>query len=254
MSISSAKSIDYYYTAVSTGKKITGASDDAAGLAISQKLTSQINGTNKAAQNALDAQNMLKTAEGSLSTITDGLQRMRELALQASNSFYTHSDKQSIQYEIDELKSYIVNTVDTANHNTKNLFDANNDEFYFAVSADGSGKTVSMGGALLQSLGINDFDVTKSFDLNDIDKALDTVNSVRSGLGASYNGFEYTIENNLNSSLNLQSANSKILDADMAEYISEMKKTEVMDYYKLYMQKKAQENSGNLTKKLLTSL
>ena len=254
MSISRINSIDYYYTAISTGKRINSAADDAAGLAISQKLTSQIKGTDKATQNALDAQSMLKTAEGSLTTITDSLHRMRELSLQASNSFYTSSDKRHIQNEIDELKSHIANTVDTANFNTKNLFDQNNSDFFFAVSSNGSGETVSMGGALLQSLGIADFDVTKAFDIGDIDKALDTVSSITSGLGASYNRFEYTIESNLNSSLNLQNANSRIADADIGMLVSDMKKAEVMDYYKLYMQKKARENNENLTKKSLTSI
>ncbi len=254
MAVSGVNSIDYYYTAVSTGKKINSASDDAAGLAISEKLTSQINGINKGTQNALDAQSLLKTAEGSLNTITDSLQRIRELALQASNSFYTLSDKKNIQNEIDELKSHISDTVNTANFNTKNLFDRNNDSFYFATSADGSGQTVSLGGALLQSLGIADFDVTKAFNINDIDSALDTVSSITSGLGASYNRFEYTIESNLNSSLNLQAANSRIMDTDMGEYVSEMKKTEVLEYYTLYMQKKAQETNGNMTLKLLNTI
>ena len=134
------------------------------------------------------------------------------------------------------------------------LFDQNNSDFFFAVSSNGSGETVSMGGALLQSLGIADFDVTKAFDIGDIDKALDTVSSITSGLGASYNRFEYTIESNLNSSLNLQNANSRIADADIGMLVSDMKKAEVMDYYKLYMQKKARENNENLTKKILTSI
>ena len=83
---------------------------------------------------------------------------------------------------------------------------------------------------------------------------MDTVSSITSGLGASYNRFEYTIESNLNSSLNLQNANSRIADADIGMLVSDMKKAEVMDYYKLYMQKKARENNENLTKKILTSI
>ena len=101
---------------------------------------------------------------------------------------------------------------------------------------------------------LSSFDVTKNFDIKDIDSALNTVNSIRSDIGAASNRLDYTISENLITSLNLQASRSGIVDADMALYVSDMKKEEVMDYYKMFMQKKNQENSRSITMKLLNSL
>ncbi len=254
MAIYGVQSTENYYRVLSTGQRINSAADDAAGLAVSEKLLSQSNGFDKGTQNALDAKNLLSTAEGGLSNISDSLQRMRELALQASNSFYTYSDKKYIQNEIDQLKEGIADSVNNTSFNNKKLLNGSNGNFHFATSPDGSGYDISLGNKVLESLGISDFDVTKNFDIKDIDSALNTVNSIRSDIGAASNRLDYTISENLITSLNLQASRSGIVDADMALYVSDMKKEEVMDYYKMFMQKKNQENSRSITMKLLNSL
>lgn len=254
MTISGIQSTNNYYKILSTGKRVNSAADDAAGLAISEKLNSQTNGYNKGTQNALDAKSLLSTAEGGLSTISGNLQRMRELALQASNAVYTASDKKYIQDEIDELKKGISDSINNSSFNTKNLLDGSAGNLHFAVSPDGSGYDKSLGNAVLESLGIADFDVTKDFNLSDIDDALDTVASLRSDIGATENRIDYTISSNSISSMNLQSANSGIVDADMAGTVSDMKKSEVLNHYKLFMQKKAQEDKSSITMKLLTAI
>jgi len=254
MSISSISSTNNYYNNISTGRKVNSAADDAAGIAISEKLTSQINGYNKGNQNALDAQNLLKTADGSLDTITDNLQRIRELALQSKNAVYTNKDRSYIQNEINELKKGIEDSINNSSFNTKNLLDGSTGNMYFAVSPNGDGYNTSLGNAVLESLGIADFDVTEEFDINDIDAALDTVSSIRSNAGASYNALDYIVSSNTNTFANLQSANSNIIDADIAKYVSDMKKNEVLDYYKLFMQKKNQEENNNITMKFFTMI
>ncbi len=254
MAIYGVQSTENYYRALSSGQRINSVADDAAGLAISEKLLSQSNGYDKGTQNALDAKNLLSTAEGGLSNISDSLQRMRELALQASNSFYTDSDKRYIQNEINQLKDGIADSVNNTSFNGKNLLDGSTKNFHFAVAPDGSGYDVSLGNRVLESLGISDFDVTKNFNIGDIDSALDIVNSLRSDIGAYSNALDYTISENHITALNLMASRSGIVDADMAQFASDMKREEVLNYYNLFMRKKSQENSRNITMKLLNSL
>lgn len=108
---------------LSTGKRINGAADDAAGLAISQKMQAQVNGLNQASQNAQDGISLIQTAEGALNETQSILQRMRQLAVQASNDTNTSADRTAIQQEIDQLKSEIDRIGNTTQFNTKNLLD-----------------------------------------------------------------------------------------------------------------------------------
>lgn len=121
MRISSISNQNMYrsYQQMSSGKKINTAADDAAGLAIAQKLLSQSNSLNKATDNAATFQDMTKIADGALGSISDSLQRIRELGLQASNGLYTDSDKAAIQSEIDQLKQHISDTASQTQFNTK---------------------------------------------------------------------------------------------------------------------------------------
>jgi len=254
MAIFGVQSTDNYYKVLSTGKRINSAADDAAGLAIGEKLLSQSNGYDKGTQNALDAKNLLSTAEGGLTSISDSLQRMRELALQASNSFYTASDRSYIQNEINQLKEGIADSINNTSFNGKNLLDGSTDSFHFAVAPDGSGYDVSLGERVLESLGISDFDVTKNFNIGDIDSALDVVSSIRSDIGAYSNALDYTVSENHITALNLMASRSGIVDADMAQFASDMKREEVLNYYNIFMQKKNQENNRNITMKLLNTL
>lgn len=194
MSINSVnRNLETNYKRLSSGKKINSAADDAAGLAIAEKLTAQINGFDKGITNTQDMQNLVHTAEGGLSNISDSLQRIRELALQASNGILTDSDKAIIQEEVGQLKNHIKKSADYTEFNRIKLLDGSFANKNTASSPNGSGMQISIENAALSSLGIEDFDVTGDFNIEDIDAALEKVNSSRAKIGAMENRMDYTV-------------------------------------------------------------
>ena len=142
---------------LSSGLRINSAKDDAAGLAISQRFTAQINGTDQAARNANDGISLAQTAEGSLSTITDNLQRIRQLAVQSANATNSASDRAALQTEVGQLKSEIDRTASSASFNGVSLLDGSNPSFVFQVGANTTANdTVTVSGlqnATLAGLG-----------------------------------------------------------------------------------------------------
>ena len=150
-----------YYRQLSTGKKINSAADNAAGLAIAEKLLRQKNGYDVGTRNAGTASDMLKVSDGALSSITDSLQRIHELGLQASNTaIYGDDELSSIQQEIDQLKDQISSVASNTQFNGKNLLDGSAGGLHVASGPDGSGSTLNMRNAALEALGIADFVVT----------------------------------------------------------------------------------------------
>ena len=232
------------YQSLASGKQINSAADNAAGLAIAEKLESQSNGYDVGGRNAATSQDMLKVAEGALGSITDNLQRMRELSIQASNDLYTSADKGAIQKEIDQLKQAISDTATQTQFNTKNLLDGTMGASNVATDANGSSLQVEMPNATLQTLGIEDYDVTGSFDISVIDKALEKVNSARSELGASSNRLDSVIAYNSLVSYNTTVSQSRIEDLDYAKAVSEMKKNELFSTVSIMMQRKKIENEN----------
>lgn len=234
------------YGKIASGKKIQSAADGAAELSIVEKEDTQVRGLNAGAKNIGSAQDMLKVADGAMEGITDYLQRIRELAVQASNTaVVTDSDRANIQMEIDQLKQGISDIASQTTFNTKPLLDGSNTEFQIATNADGASMTVSTADATLAALGIADFDVTGNFDIADIDKALETVSAARSSAGAQSNALEYAYNYNTNASLNTTAAKSRLEDLDIPQAISEQKKQETLQEYALFMQKKKQEEEQN---------
>lgn len=237
---------------MNSGKKINTAADDAAGLAIAQRLLKQSNSLKKATDNAATFQDMSKIAEGALGSVTDSLQRIRELGLQASNGLYTDSDKAMIQTEIDQLKQHISDTTSQTQFNTKNLLDGSNNSWNAAINADGSGMKVDMPVSTLEKLGIADFDVTKDFDLNTIDKAIDMVSTDRGSLGALSNRLDYAMANNSYTALNTTASQSRIEDLDYGKAVTEQKKQQVLFQYGLMMQRKKMEDENGRMQQLFT--
>lgn len=234
------------YGKIASGKKIQSAADGAAELSIVEKEDAQVRGLNAGAKNIGSAQDMLKVADGAMGGITDYLQRIRELAVQASNTaVVTDSDRANIQMEIDQLKQGISDIASQTTFNTKPLLDGSNTEFQIATNADGASMTVSTADTTLAALGIADFDVTGNFDIADIDKALETVSAARSSAGAQSNALEYAYNYNTNASLNTTAAKSRLEDLDIPQAISEQKKQETLQEYALFMQKKKQEEEQN---------
>ena len=245
MNISSIGSQGLYksYEQLSSGKRINSAADDAAGLAIAEKLETQTNGYDVGRNNAATTQSMLNVADGALASITDSLQRIRELSVQASNTaIYGDSKISAFQKEIDLLKQDISDIASNTQFNTKNLLDGSMNNFHVASNPDGSGMDFDMPDSTLAALGIADYDVTGSFDISVIDNALEKVISARSGLGAKSNGLSYVMNYNASASYNLTASKSTIEDLDMPKAISDLEKKRLLQEYQIMMMKKKQED------------
>lgn len=241
MSSISGVSGSNYYAQIASGTRLQRAADGASELAIVQKEISQINGYDVGKRNAKDGISVLNIADGALSNITDNLQRMRELAVQASNFILSDEDRQSIQYEINQLKQGISDIAGYTEFNTKKLLDGSNTDMHIAANPDGSGLSLSTGNSTLKALGIEDFDVTKDFSIQTIDDALKKVSSNRSSIGAQSNALDHTIAYNSLASYNLTAATSRIEDTDIPKAVSEMDKQRLLQTYRFIMQKKQQE-------------
>ena len=183
MAISSINSISKSYEQLSSMKKINSAADNAAGLAIVEKMNSQTNGYDVGNSNGKAGQDLIKTAEGGLASIQDNLQRIRELAVQASNGIYAPEDKEAIQKEVEQLKQGIQDAARGTEFNTLKLLDGSMADMDLALNPDGTGMEIQMYNSTLESLGIADFDVTGSFSIEDIDKAIEYLRE--KGLAAS---------------------------------------------------------------------
>lgn len=244
-------SINRSYEQLSTMKKINSAADNAAGLTIVEGMKSQTNGYDVSANNAKDAQGLLNVAEGGLSSITDSLQRIRELSVQASNFIYTDSDKQAMQEEINGLKQTIQDAARGTEFNTMKLLDGSMANINLATNPDGTGMKIQLENSTLESLGIADFDVTKDFNISDIDKALEKVTSARANIGATSNALDSSIRYSNLASENLTKASSNIEDLDVEEAISDMNKKKLLNEYQMFAKKallQQQANVSNLLK------
>lgn len=236
---------------MASGKKINSAADDAAGLAISEKLQAIINGLDKGTDNSYDMQGLLKTADGGLDTIHDSLQRIRELGVQAQNGIYNDSDKALIQNEINQLIDHIDTTSSNSQFNNKNLLDGSFQNMHTASYADGSGMSVSIGSLSAESLGIKDFDVTGSFSLDAIDNAINQVSTARSSIGAQVNRLDYTINHTQKTAVDQAEAKSRIFDTDYGKESINYNANRIMQQYQNFMLKNRMANMGNVVNMLL---
>lgn len=239
-------SLNVSYQQLSSGKRINSAADDAAGLAIVEKQNAQINGYNAGTRNMQMGKNLLNVSDAALSGITDYLQQIRELAVQASNSaIYSSEDTASIQQQIDQYKQGINDIASQTQFNNQNILDGGNQNFQMATNGNGGSTTISTGNSTLKALGIEDFDVTGSFDMNQIDKALDYVSSLRSKGGAQSNALDYAMNYNSYAAYNTTASSSKLEDLDYPQAISDLKKNQLLRTYSIMMQKKQQEQEQN---------
>ncbi|MGG3693188.1 flagellin [Heyndrickxia ginsengihumi] len=218
---------------LSSGQRINSAADDAAGLAISEKMRSQIRGLDQASSNAQDASSLAQTAEGALNETTDILQRMRELAVQGANDTNTDEDRQQIQTELDQLTSEIDRISTTTQFNTQNLLDGSFKGTFQVGANAGQIITFSIGtmnsAALFSSASINvGSNANASASISYIDSAIKKVSTQRAKLGALENRLDHTVNNLTTSSENLTSAESRIRDVDMAQEMSEETKDSIL--------------------------
>ncbi|QST02352.1 flagellin FliC (plasmid) [Pontibacillus sp. ALD_SL1] len=240
---------------LSSGLRINSAKDDAAGLAISTRMQTNIAGMNIAARNAQDGISMLQSAEGGLSTMTSILQRMRELSVQADNGTNGTSDVAALQNEVDALVSEIGNISSSLQFNNIVLFGGD------GVAASGNPLTVTLhiGAGATETMDVTidqidttslTLDITGALDLSTspsaaitaIDAALQTISDNRANLGATMNRLEFTITNLNTTSTNMSAAKSRVLDADMARETSVMTKQKILSQSSLQMLKQANSN------------
>ena len=226
-----------YYSQIASGVKLQSAADGASELAIAEKENAQINGLNMGERNAEDGRSLLNVADGAMGGIADNLQRIRELAVQASNTaILSDEDRQMIQDEVEQLKQGISDIANNTEFNKKNLLDGSYQDGFIASGPNGSGMMLNIGDSTLKALGIEDFDVTGDFSIQTIDDALSKVSSNRSVIGAQSNALDHTISYNSQASINLTSAVSRLEDADIAKVASELNKQKLLQSYQLLMQ------------------
>lgn len=226
---------------LSSGYRVNRAADDAAGLSISEKMRGQIRGLNQASTNAQDGTSLIQTAEGALNEIHSVLQRMRELTVQASNDTYVTADRQAIQLEVNALTSEINRIADQTEFNTMKLLDGTFASKSLQVGANASQmikfgiQTMSAKGLGVDVMNSKIWKTSTKITGSGITKSITTVNSAltqvslqRSKLGALQNRLEHTIANADNTAENLQSAESRIRDVDMAKEMVSYSKSSIL--------------------------
>jgi flagellin len=221
---------------LSSGFRINRAADDAAGLAISEKLRGQVRGLDTAAGNAQNAISLIQTGEGALNETTAILQRMRELAVQGGNDTNTADDRTQIQKEIDQLSSEITRIADSTEFNTQKLLSGGSVAtagLTFQVGANaGQVLNVKIGTISAAALTLTGISVgtsaLASTALASIDSALKAVSSQRADLGAVQNRLEHTIKNLNVASENLAASESRIRDTDMAKEMMGFTRSQIL--------------------------
>ena len=224
---------------LSSGKRINSAKDDAAGLAIASKMTSQIRGMNQAIRNSNDGISYAQTAEGALGEVTNMLQRIRELAVQSASGTYGSSDRTNLNSEVTELKSQITSILATTEFNGTRIFNsASSGATYTAASGSvaiqtgvNSGDTVSVSFSSLSDLASAtavDTAANAGTALSNVDTALTNVNATRAKLGAAQSRLESTVNQLTSNVTNLSDARSRIEDADFSQETSNLAKAQIL--------------------------
>ncbi|APX92783.1 flagellin [Halomonas sp. 1513] len=239
---------------LSSGLRINSAKDDAAGQAIANKMTAQINGMNQASRNANDGISLVQTMEGGLDQINNNLQRIRELAVQGANDTNSFEDRQAIETEINERLQEIDRIATGTNFNTTSLLNEDDQELSIQVGAGtdgdadvidialfdatGSGLSLDDADAIELVGGVSEFtmtgtdgsaafaDFTNLIDV--VDDAMGELDTARATLGATLNRFDSVIENLATTSNNLSEARSRIEDADYAVEVSNMTRANIL--------------------------
>jgi len=229
---------------LSSGLRINKASDDAAGLAVSEKLKNQVRGLNQAQRNAQDGISLIQTAEGALNETHSLLSRMRELAIQSANDTLSNSDRVHLQAEVNQLLSEVDRIGNSTQFNNVVLLNNNTAVGSFKFHIGANAETTSMVGANEVSLYSSTLNATASglsittvsvstqsssnAVISALDAAVETVSTQRGLMGAMQNRLEHSIESLGVASENAGAANSRIRDADVAKAVSEMVRTQIL--------------------------
>jgi len=245
---SSQSSLAVSMQRLSSGLRVNSAKDDAAGLAIAERMTSQVRGMNVAIRNANDGISMSQTAEGAMGKVADSLQRMRELSVQAANATNSASDKDSLDKEFGELSKEIQRVLGGTSFNGKHVLGADAGSFQFQVGANTTtddtinidttnlttdATITSVAGTDNQGAGRAVIDNTADAAtiqgvINNIDTALSTINDKRAVMGASQSRFDSVITNLQISVENQSAAKSRIMDTDFASETANLSRANIL--------------------------
>ncbi|MBL8349787.1 MAG: flagellin FliC [Burkholderiaceae bacterium] len=233
---------------LSSGLRVNSAKDDAAGLAIAERMNAQVRGMNAAVRNANDGISMAQTSEGSLGKVADALQRMRELAVQSANATNSDSDKDSLDKEFGELAKEVQRVLGATTFNGKSVLGSGAGAMQFQVGANTTADDTidittkdlttdptitAVAGTDNTGAGRGQIDSTAAVDaihtvIENIDLALDTVNTERATLGASQSRFESVIANLQVSVENQSAAKARIMDADFAAETANLSRSQIL--------------------------
>ncbi len=248
MNIAGVSNVNSLYGKIASGKRILTAADDAAGLAISQKLERENTGLDVGASNIMDGIGAANIKDGALGVMQDSLQRIHELSIKASNGLYGDSEKQMIQKEVDQLLQGIQYTATATQFNDMKLLDGSMADMDIAMNADGSGLKIQMENLSLKSLGLEGYNVTGDFDIGVLDAAMKKISEARSSTGAYTNAMEHAYNYNTGASYNHLSARSRIEDLDIPKAVSEQKKSKLLEDYRMGMLRKKMQNDTLITR------
>jgi flagellin len=227
---------------LSSGLRINGAADDAAGLAISTRMTSQVKGMEQAFRNAQDGVSLIQTTEGAMGTVTDMLQRMRELAVQSDNGTYSATDKASMQAESDALVAEIDHIANKTTFNGINVLDGSTPSINLHISEKFDDVVaVTLTDVKSATLGVSGLSLAGGSQaaITAIDAAIGTISDARGELGATQNRLGF-IGDSLQSNINNTSASkSRIADADMAKEMSDLTKSQILSQTTMAMLSRA---------------
>lgn len=233
----SQRNIQNSMSQLSSGSRINKSADDAAGLAISENMKSQIRSAVQARRNANDGISLVQTAEGGLNEISSIATRMRELAIQAASDTVGDKERSFIDLEVQQLKSEIERIASTSNWNSTKLLDGTTPVFDFQVGTyatenDMISFDASQNVATLEGLGITELDFTTKegarVSLEMLDNAQNSINGMRSNIGALQNRLTSTVDTLAVTEENLAAANSRIRDTDIAQTSSELARNSVL--------------------------
>ena len=265
-STTASKALGTAMERLSTGKRINSAKDDAAGLAITTTMTAQIKGMSQGVRNANDGIALAQTAEGALSEVTNMLQRVRELAVQAKSATYQESDRGYMQSEVTELTSQINDVLDNTKFNGNNLFDtggaagtgtektfdiqtgANTGDVITLKSTAIDGSNIDATALKINETSAGDADGAANAEatIDFVDDALDQVNASRASFGAGQNRLESAITNLSNNVTNLSDARSRIEDADYSSETTAMAKAQILSQASTAMLSQANQSQQNV--------
>ena len=231
---------------LSTGRRINSAGDDASGLAITNRMTAQINGLGQAIRNANDANNMVSTAEGALEEVTDMLQRMRELAVSVTGST-TQDDRTYLQAEFTELRAEIQRIAENTEWNGNTILDgtagnaATVSAVNYQIGVDGGdtievtfgnflsgGTMASLATAVISATTVASGLAKASTAMTIIDTAIEAVSNQRSAFGAASNRLTHAVDNLTSVKTNAEASRSQILDTDYADATAELARTQII--------------------------